>query len=41
MTSNNSRAVRTKPLQCVAIRRALLLAINAISQSEKGVEHVG
>ena len=40
MTSNNSRAVRTKPLQCVAIRRALLLVINAMSQPEKSMEHV-
>ena len=29
MMSSNSRAVRTKPLQCVAIFRALLLVINA------------
>ena len=41
MTRNNSRAVRAKPLQCVAICRALLLVINAKSQSEKSMEHVG
>ena len=39
--SNNSRAVRAKPLQCVAIYRALLLVINAMSQSEKSMKHVG
>ena len=32
---NNSRAVRAKPLKCVAICRALLLVISAMSQSEK------
>ena len=39
--SNNSRAVRAKPLQCVSISRALLLVINAMNQSEKCMEHVG
>ena len=41
MTSNTSRAVRAKPLKCVAMCRALLLVINAMSQSERSMEHVG
>ena len=40
MMSNDSRVVRARSLQCVVICRALLLVINAMSQSEKSMEHV-